>query len=65
MELSAIIGADERSTIAPTQAKHDTPPASQILVDVGTGILNNELYVGRLIWNRQRFVKDPETGHRP
>ena len=25
----------------------------------GTGILNNELYLGRLVWNRQRFVKDP------
>ncbi len=30
----------------------------------GTGLLNNELYVGRLVWNRQRFVKDPETGRR-
>ncbi len=30
----------------------------------GTGVLNNELYVGRLIWNRQRFVKDPQTGKR-
>ncbi|WP_423208842.1 recombinase family protein [Paracoccus yeei] len=30
----------------------------------GTGILNNELYVGRLIWNRQRFVKDPVTQKR-
>ena len=30
----------------------------------GTGILNNELYIGRLVWNRQRFVKDPETGKR-
>lgn len=30
----------------------------------GTGILNNELYVGRLVWNRQRFVKDPSTGRR-
>ncbi|WP_246191388.1 recombinase family protein [Aureimonas leprariae] len=30
----------------------------------GTGILNNELYVGRLVWNRQRFVKDPQTGRR-
>lgn len=30
----------------------------------GTGILNNELYVGRLIWNRQRFVKNPDTGKR-
>ncbi len=28
------------------------------------GILNNELYLGRPIWNRQHFVKDPETGKR-
>jgi hypothetical protein len=30
----------------------------------GTGVLNNELYVGRLVWNRQRFIKDPRTGKR-
>ena len=30
----------------------------------GTGILNNELYIGRLVWNRQRFIKDPDTGRR-
>ena len=30
----------------------------------GTGILNNELYVGRLVWNRLRYVKDPATGKR-
>lgn len=30
----------------------------------GTGVLNNELYIGRLVWNRQAFVKDPETGKR-
>jgi site-specific DNA recombinase len=30
----------------------------------GTGILNNELYLGRLIWNRLRYVKDPSTGKR-
>ena len=30
----------------------------------GTGIINNELYIGRLIWNRQRYVKDPSTGRR-
>ena len=28
------------------------------------GILNNELYVGRLVWNRQRFVKNPDSGKR-
>ncbi|PTQ11334.1 resolvase [Sphingomonas oleivorans] len=30
----------------------------------GTGILNNELYIGRLVWNRQRFIKNPDTGKR-
>ncbi|WP_128255488.1 recombinase family protein [Falsirhodobacter deserti] len=30
----------------------------------GTGILNNEIYIGRLVWNRQQFVKDPQTGKR-
>lgn len=30
----------------------------------GTGILNNEIYVGKLVWNRQRFIKDPDTGKR-
>src|SRR6056297_4284624 len=30
----------------------------------GTGILNNELYIGRLVWNRQHFMKDPQTGRR-
>jgi site-specific DNA recombinase len=30
----------------------------------GNGILNNEMYIGRLIWNRQRFIKDPDTGRR-
>jgi site-specific DNA recombinase len=28
------------------------------------GILNNELYRGRIIYNRQTFLKDPETGKR-
>ena len=30
----------------------------------GTGILNNELYIGRLVWNRLRYMKDPATGKR-
>jgi site-specific DNA recombinase len=30
----------------------------------GNGILNNELYIGRIVWNRLRFIKDPETGKR-
>ena len=30
----------------------------------GTGLLNNKLYVGRLVWNRLRYVKNPDTGKR-
>jgi DNA invertase Pin-like site-specific DNA recombinase len=30
----------------------------------GTGVLHNELYIGRLVWNRQNFIKDPATGKR-
>lgn len=30
----------------------------------GTGILNHELDLGRLVWNRLRYVKDPSTGKR-
>lgn len=28
------------------------------------GILHNSLYIGERIWNRNRFVKDPDTGKR-
>jgi len=30
----------------------------------GTGVLRNELYVGRLVWNRLRYLKDPVSGKR-
>ena len=30
----------------------------------GTGTLNNEMYVGRLVWNRLRYMKNPSTGKR-
>ena len=26
----------------------------------GTGVLNNELYIGKLVWNRLRYIKDPD-----
>lgn len=32
--------------------------------DRGTGVLNNELYRGFYVWNRAKFVKDPDTGRR-
>ena len=30
----------------------------------GTGILNNEMYVGQIVWNRLRYVKNPSTSKR-
>ena len=30
----------------------------------GTGILHNELYIGRMVWNKLRYLKDPDTGKR-
>nr|WP_237051384.1 recombinase family protein [Magnetospirillum sp. ME-1] len=27
----------------------------------GTGILRNQLYIGVMVWNRQRYIKDPAT----
>jgi site-specific DNA recombinase len=30
----------------------------------GAGVLNNELYVGRYVWNRSQWVKDPDSGKR-
>lgn len=30
----------------------------------GSGILNNEIYIGRYIWNRSKWVKNPDTGRR-
>lgn len=30
----------------------------------GSGLINNELYRGRYIWNRSQWVKDPDSGKR-
>ena len=30
----------------------------------GTGILNNELYIGELVWNKLTYQKHPDTGKR-
>lgn len=30
----------------------------------GLGLLNNEIYIGRVIWNRRQWLKDPDTGKR-
>ena len=40
--------------------------ASAIYGDMrtGTGLLNNELYIGRYVWNRSYWTRDPDNGRR-
>ena len=30
----------------------------------GTGLLRNRLYAGELVWNRSRYIRDPQSGKR-
>ena len=30
----------------------------------GTGLINNELYIGWRIWNRSKWIKNPDTSRR-
>nr|WP_315481563.1 recombinase family protein [uncultured Undibacterium sp.] len=30
----------------------------------GSGVIHNELYAGKYVWNRSQWVKDPDTGKR-
>jgi len=30
----------------------------------GTGLLNNRLYIGEFVWNRSKWIKDPDTGRK-
>ena len=65
-------GASERSIAALLNAEGVPPPrkshwrASTLHGHAKrkTGILQNELYCGRLIWNRTCFVRNPDTGNR-
>ncbi len=49
---------------APTAGKLWTDSSLRGHAGRGTGIVNNELYIGRQVWNRQRFLKNPDTGKR-
>jgi site-specific DNA recombinase len=67
-----IAGGRPRQIVAGLNRDHIRPPrgpdwrASALVGNPqrGSGILNNELYVGRLVWNKVRMIKDPDTGRR-
>ena len=58
--------ANELNRMGVPSARNSTWCASAIYGDMtdGTGLLNNELYIGRYIWNRSEWVKNPDTGKR-
>lgn len=53
-----------RDGISGPQAAQWSPSTIHRNPKRGIGILHNELYVGRMVRNRQRFLKDPDTGKR-
>jgi DNA invertase Pin-like site-specific DNA recombinase len=65
-------GASPRAIAKKLNAEHVPGPRGQSWNDStihgnrqrGTGVLNNDLYVGRIVWNRQHFIKDPASGKR-
>lgn len=59
-----IAGALNREGIAPPRGRAWNASTINGSRQRGTGILNNELYRGRLVWNRVHMVKDPDTGRR-
>jgi DNA invertase Pin-like site-specific DNA recombinase len=60
----AIVHKLNREGIAGPSGKGWTPSTNHGNPKRGNGILNNELYIGKLVWNRQRFLKDPASGRR-
>lgn len=60
----AIARTLNREGIAPPRRAAWSPSTIHGHQGRGTGLLNNELYIGWLVWNRQRFLKNPETGKR-
>ena len=56
--------AEQGGRAGPVAARRGGRARSTATASRGTGILNNELYIGRLVWNRLRYIKDPETGKR-
>ena len=58
--------AEELNKAGARSTRGGTWAASAIYGDMrtDTGLLNNELYIGRFNWNKSQWVKDPDTGKR-
>ena len=60
----SIAGTLNREGVAPPRGRAWNASTINGNAARGTGILQNELYAGRIVWNKVRMVKDPETGRR-
>ncbi|WP_259999525.1 recombinase family protein [Leisingera sp. M523] len=63
--IAAVLNAER--VIAPQSGKGTgtwNPSTISGNIKRGTGILNNELYIGRLVWNRLTYDTNPDTGKR-
>ena len=59
-----IAGALNREGIAPPRGRVWNASTINGNGQRGNGILQNELYAGRIVWNKVQMVKNPETGRR-
>lgn len=50
--------------VKPPRGKLWAPSALIGSENRGTGMLRNPIYVGRIVWNKNRMIKDPNTGKR-
>ena len=64
MQFAATLPERTRPRVSPMPPAFRCPWFRPVRSMLPPGILNNELYAGVLVWNRQRFVKDPATGKR-
>ena len=57
-------GLNERHIKPPRDGSHWHPSALLGMEARGSGILRNPIYVGRPVWNKNKMMKDPDTGKR-
>jgi site-specific DNA recombinase len=60
-EIAMALNADG---VAPPRGRDWTGSTLNGNAKRSSGLLTNQIYAGRLVWNRVRMIKDPDTGRR-
>lgn len=60
-EIAAGLNADG---VPPARGAHWNASSISGSAKRENGMLRNPLYIGKIVWNRQRMIRDPETGRR-